>query len=89
MSSEYTNSFPLKCVPNVASPVIITPKEDATRDRERNGSDAAEDVVVGKRVELTIGTNVEQTARSVIGSRGEGVAVGEESTVSVRCGRVN
>lgn len=50
MARQHTNTLPFQRVPNVARPIIVTAEKNAARDRERNGSDAAQDVVVCKRV---------------------------------------
>ena len=32
MTSQNANTFPLECVPNVARPIIVATKQNATRD---------------------------------------------------------
>lgn len=79
MTRQNTNTLPFKRVPNVAGPVIVAPEKDTARNRECYGCNAAEDVVVGKCVQFTIGTDIKQTTRSIIRSRGEGITVREKS----------
>ena len=94
MAREDADALTLKGVPHVACPVVITAKKDATGDRERDGGDTAKNVVMCERIELTVGTNIEETARRVIGTRREGIPVREEafsmsaantSTTAVHC----
>ena len=84
MAGEHSHPLSLQSIPNVAGPVVVAAEEDAPGDGERDGRDAAEDVVVRERVELAIRADVEQTTQRIIGARGERVAVGEEAGISKR-----
>ena len=77
--SEHTNALAFQSVPHVAVEIVVAGKEQATGHGEGNGRDAAEDVVVGILVQLAVGAEVKQSARSVVGTRSEGIAVREES----------
>lgn len=79
MSSKNADSLTLKGIPDVASPVIVATKEKAARDGEGNGGDTTEDVVVSVGHELSVRTNIEQTAGGIIRARGESITVREES----------
>ena len=94
MARQNADTLALEGVPDVARPVVVTAEKDAAGDRERDRSDTAKDVVVREGVELTVGANVEETARRVIGTRREGIPVREEafsmsaantSTTAVHC----
>ena len=86
MPSEHTDPLPLEGVPDIARPVVVAAEEDAAGDGEGDGCDTAKDVVVRERVELTVSTYIEKTARRVIGAGGESVAVGEETSDNSQCG---
>lgn len=62
MTCENTNALTAEGVPDVASPVVVTTEEDAARDGECDGGDTAKDIVVSEDVELTVSTDIEQTA---------------------------
>lgn len=94
MAREDADALTLKGVPYVARPVVITTEKDTTRDRECDGGDTAKNVVVRERVELTVSTDIEKTARRVVRTRSKSVSVREEaavmsvpnlSTTTVRC----
>ena len=94
MAREDADALTLKGVPYVARPVVITTEKDTTRDRECDGGDTAKNVVVRERVELTVSTDIEKTARCVVRTRSKSVSVREEaavmsvpnlSTTTVRC----
>ena len=78
MACQHTDPLALESVPYVARPIIITTKEDATRDGERDGSDAAQNVIVRKRIELAVGTNIEQTTSGIVRTSSERPSVGKE-----------
>lgn len=59
VTCKNTDTLSFQRVPDIAGPIIVATKEDASRDRECNGRNATENVVVRKRVEFTIGTNIE------------------------------
>jgi hypothetical protein len=62
VAGEDTYTLAAEGVPDVARPVVVATKEDAAGDREGDGGDAAQDVVVGEYIELAVGTDIEQTA---------------------------
>ena len=62
MTLQHTHTLSLQGIPDIARPVIIAPKEDATRDGEGDGSDGAENIVVLEGVEFAIRSNIEETA---------------------------
>jgi hypothetical protein len=74
---EHVDALALQCVPHVALVVVVATKQITTRDRESNGSDTTTNRVVFVHCHLFISTCVEQAARSVVGTSGEGVAIGE------------
>lgn len=61
-------------VPCVTVVVIITSKEHLTSAREINGRDTAQDFVVGKVVDLTVGAQVKEAARRIIGTGSKGIS---------------
>lgn len=81
MAREDADALTLQSVPNIARPVVITTEKDTARDRECDGGDTAKNVVVRERVELTVGTDVEKTARRIVRTRGKGVSIREEAVV--------
>ena len=83
VTGQHADSLTLKSIPDVARPVIVTTKENTSRNGESDGSDTAQDVVVRERVQLTVGANVEQAARGIVRARSECVAVGEEAIMQV------
>lgn len=50
VACQYTNTLSLECIPDIARPVIITTKEDTAGDRERNGRDTTQNIVVCESV---------------------------------------
>lgn len=66
MSSKNTNTLSLESVPNVASPVVVATEEEASRDGKGNRGYAAKDVIMGKGVELSISTDIKQSARGIV-----------------------
>lgn len=83
MSSQHTDALSLQCVPDIASPVIITAEKDTARNGEGDRCDTAQDVIVRVGVQLAVGTDVKQPAGSVVRASGECITVREESTHSV------
>lgn len=79
MPGEDADTLALEGVPHVAVEVVVAGKEDPARDREADGRDTAEDIVVGVLVELPVRSEVEKAARGVVGAGREGLAVREES----------
>lgn len=66
-----------KGIPDVAVVVIITGEQETTSLGEGNRGDTAQNLVVSVSVDLSVGTDVEETARRVIRTSDEGVAIGE------------
>ena len=84
MAGENTDTFALERFPDIARPIVVATKEDATRDRERDRRDTAQDVVVSERVQLAVCADVEKTAGCIVGACRESIAVREEPTRSQR-----
>jgi len=68
----------LQSVPNVAVVIVVTSEQDPSTSREGDRGDSTENVVVNERVELSVGSKIEESARGVVGSGSERVSVGEE-----------
>lgn len=66
MASQHTNALALEGVPNITGPVVVPTEKDTSGQGEADRGDAAENVVVDVRVELAVGTNVEQSARGIV-----------------------
>jgi hypothetical protein len=79
MTRKYAHPLTLKRIPHVTVEVIVSSEQDATGDGEADGGDAAEDVVVSELVQFAVGAEIEEAAGGVVGTSGEGVAVGEEA----------
>lgn len=79
MTCEDANPFTLECIPGVAVVVIIAGKKHTTRDGEGDGCDAAQDIIVGVRVQFTVRPEIKELARGVVRPGGKCIAVGEES----------
>jgi hypothetical protein len=75
---EDADALALERVPDVARPVVVATKQDATRDGERDGGDTAQDVVVRVRVQLAVRADIEQPARCIVGASRKRVAVREK-----------
>lgn len=85
VASEDTCTVTLHGIPDVAVEVVIASEQQPATAREGNRGDAADDVVVGIHEELLVSPQVKEAARGIIGARGEGIAVGEEShSIDVR-----
>ena len=78
MSRKDADALALERVPDVAVEVIVPGKEDAPGRREGDRGDAAEDIVVRVLVQLAVGSQVKQPARSVVRARPECLARREE-----------
>ena len=59
MPRQDPDPFALECIPDITIVIIITGKQDSTRGGECDGSDSAEDIVVGVSVEFSIGSEIE------------------------------
>ena len=78
MSGKRTCSLCPHRVPDVAVEVIVSSQEQATRFRERDRRDAADDVVVRVHGQFLISSDVKQATCGVVRSSGKSIAVGEE-----------
>ena len=78
MACEHSHPLSLQRIPDIAGPVIITTKQNTARNRESDGGNTAQNIVVREGVEFAGRTDIEETARCVVRAGGEGVAVGEE-----------
>mmetsp|Transcript_6491 Transcript_6491/g.19683 ORF Transcript_6491/g.19683 Transcript_6491/m.19683 type:complete len:350 (-) Transcript_6491:117-1166(-) len=78
MTTEQTSALALEGVPHVAVKIIVASEEVATTERESDRGDTAQNVIVGVLHQLAIGTDIEEAARSVIGTGSESVAVREK-----------
>ena len=79
VASEYADALALQGVPDIASPVVVAAEQNTSRNRESDGRDSTEDVVVCERVQFAVGPDIEQPAGSVIGSSGESIAIREKA----------
>ena len=79
MPCQNANTLALERIPDVARPIIVATEEDTARDGECDRGDTAEDVVVREGVQLAVGTDIEETARSIIRTGSKRIAIGEES----------
>jgi hypothetical protein len=66
VAGEDADTLTTERVPDIARPVVVPAEQNAARDGERDGGDAAQDVVVREDVQLTVRTDVEQPARGVV-----------------------
>lgn len=78
MTGQDSHSFSLQDVPYVAIVIVVPGKEQSARDGKADRSHAAEDVVVLIDVQFSVRSEVEESARGVIGSGPDGLAVREE-----------
>ena len=79
VASQDTDTLSLERIPNIARPIIISTKQDAPGDGEGNRGDTTKDIIVRECVQLSIGPDIEEPARGIVGAGGEGVAIWEES----------
>ena len=79
VTGQDTDTLSFERIPNVARPVVVSTKQDTSRDGERNRSDTTKNVIVGERVQLPVSPDVKEPARGIVGAGGESVAIGEES----------
>lgn len=66
MPSQNAHSLSLERIPNVARPVVVPSKEDSAGYGKGDRCDAAENVVVRKRVQLAVGADIKEAARGVV-----------------------
>jgi hypothetical protein len=79
VAGKNTYALSFKRIPNVARPVIISTKQDTPRDREGNRSNTTEDIVVRERIQLSIGPDIKEPTRGIIGTGGKSVAIRDKS----------
>lgn len=65
-------------VPRVAVKIVITGEQKASGSAKIDGRNTAQNLIVSKFVHLGVASHVEQPAGGVVGSRTEGLAIGEE-----------
>lgn len=73
-----TRSVSFHGVPDVTVEVVVAGQQEAPRTWERHWSDPTDDVIVRVQAELLVRPQVEQAARGVVWTGGEGAATGEE-----------
>jgi len=78
MSGQSEDSLSLEGIPDIAVEVIVSGKEVSPRDREGDRGDSTEDGIVGVLHQISIGTNVKQSARGIVGSGSKSHSIGEE-----------
>lgn len=78
MARQHTHTLSPQRVPNVASPIVVTTEQNTARDRESNRSNAAQNIVMCKRVQFTISSDIKQAAGSVVGPCRKRITVGEK-----------
>lgn len=79
MTGKDAHSLTLQGVPNIACPVVVASEKDPTRDRECNGCDTTQDVIMSERIEFTVSSDIEQTARRIVRPSGKSIAIREEA----------
>ena len=82
MTCQHPNTLSLESVPHIACPVIVTTEKDPSRDGERNGRYATKYIIVRECVQFAVGSNIEETTRSVIRTGREGITIREEPKVN-------
>jgi len=75
---EGKDPFSFESIPDVAIEVVVTGKKETPTNRESNGGDPAENIVVGVLHELPVRSYIEEPARGVVRTSTESHAVGEE-----------
>jgi len=78
VTSQDTDALSFERIPNVARPIIVSTKQDTSRDGEGNRSDTAKNVIVRERVQLPVSPDIKEPARGIVGAGGKGVAIREE-----------
>lgn len=79
VASKDTCTVAFHGIPDVAVEVIIARKQQPATAGEGNRGNATNDIVMGVHEQLLISPQVEEAACGVVGARGEGIAIGEES----------
>ena len=75
------HSLALERVPHIAIVIVVSSKEDSTRDGKGDRGDTAKDIIMAEMVEFPVGTEVEELASRIVGSCCKGFTVGEEPRV--------
>lgn len=78
MANELLSVLAVDSIPDIARVVIITGEQVLARLGEGDRSDTAEDTLACITIDLAIRTDIEQTARRVIGTSTERVSIREE-----------
>lgn len=78
MTLQCTDSLTAQSIPDLALEVIVTSEQKSTRNGECDGGDTANGLANGVALQLSVGADVEKTARSVVGTSTKSVSVGEE-----------
>jgi hypothetical protein len=78
VSTQATNSLTPKHVPDLALKVIVTSKEQSSTHGESHRGDTAKDRITRILHQLSVGTDIEEPAASIITSSSKGVSVREE-----------
>lgn len=73
-----TGALLAHAVPNVAVEVVVAGEEQTAGLAERDGGDAADDVVVRVHGQLLVGPHVEQSARRIVRPRRKRLPVREK-----------
>lgn len=87
VSGQNSDSLFLNGIPGEAVVVVVTGEKKAPRPGEGDRSDARHDAFVGVRGDALIRTDIEEAAREIVASGGEGVA-GREGRNGVDVGLV-
>lgn len=80
MTSQDSHAFTFQRIPDVASPIVIPTEKNATRDGERDRGNTTENIIMCKGVQFPVGTNIEETAGSIIRTSSESITVREKPT---------
>lgn len=83
MPCEHADALALQRVPDIAGPIVVATEQHTTGDGEGDRCDTTKNVVVCEGVQFSVGSDIEKSARSIIGTRSEGIAVGEEAIATV------
>jgi len=78
VTHELLNQTAQLSVPSVTIVVIIASKQKLASLGEGHAGNAAEDLVVGVLVDLSVGADIEETAGRVIRAGADSIAIGEE-----------
>lgn len=78
MASQDTHTLSFESIPNIARPVIVSAKQDASGDGEGNRSDTTKNIIVRERIQLPVSPDIKEPARGIVGASGESIAVREE-----------